>query len=51
MTQPPAIELLFDRRLRIAGETLEGEVRLYFPTLMVEEIQEVVVKLCGGIAT
>ncbi|KIP10613.1 hypothetical protein PHLGIDRAFT_65373 [Phlebiopsis gigantea 11061_1 CR5-6] len=48
---PPAIELVFDRRVRVAGETIEGEVHLYFPGMVADNISEVVVKLCGGITT
>ena len=49
--QAQAIELIFDRRLRTAGEIAEGEVILHFPELMAEDVQEVDIKLCGGVVT
>lgn len=48
---PPTIELVFDRRVRVAGETVEGEVQLYFPGAVADNVSEIVVKLCGGITT
>ena len=47
-----AVNLIFDpKRVRVAGETLEGEVDLYFPKLMEDKIEEVHVKLRGAIVT
>jgi hypothetical protein len=49
---PDAVSLVFDnKRVRVEGETLEGEVLLYFPKLVEDNVQEVHVKLRGSIVT
>lgn len=47
----PTISLMFDGRLRVAGEVLEGEVHVNFPALMKDKVEEVHVKLRGSIVT
>lgn len=50
--ETPALTLLFDPRVpRVAGETIEGEVDLYFPTLVADNVEEVHVKLRGSVLT
>ena len=47
-----SVNLVFDaRRLRVAGETIEGEVHLYFPKLMEDNVEEVHIKLRGAVRT
>ena len=46
---PKAIALRFDRRLRVAGETVTGFVDLYFPSLSAENYKEVEAQLNGYI--
>ncbi|KAI0087757.1 hypothetical protein BDY19DRAFT_953036 [Irpex rosettiformis] len=50
-TPGPAISLMFDKRLRVAGEVLEGEVHINFPSLMKDKVEEVHIKLRGSIYT
>lgn len=47
----PAVRLVFDPRVRVEGETVEGEVHLYFPTLREDNIEEVHIKLRGSLQT
>ena len=48
----PALTLVFDQRVpRIPGETITGEVHLYFPTLLADNVEEVHIKLRGSIVT
>lgn len=47
----PAVSLVFDPRVRVGGETLEGAVDLYFPSLMEDNVEEVHIKLRGSIVT
>ena len=49
--EAPAVSLMFDNRLRVAGEVLEGEVHLNFPSLMKDKVEEVHIKLRGSIYT
>lgn len=47
-----AVSLVFDsERVWVAGETIQGEVELYFPALLHENVAEVHVKLRGSIRT
>ncbi|GJE88447.1 hypothetical protein PsYK624_045300 [Phanerochaete sordida] len=46
-----AVNLLFDPRLHVSGEFVEGAVDLYFPKLMEDNIEEVHIKLRGSIMT
>ncbi|PSR74839.1 hypothetical protein PHLCEN_2v9553 [Hermanssonia centrifuga] len=48
---PEAITLVFARKLRVAGEILEGEIHLDFTELTRDKIEEVHVKLRGSIFT
>ena len=46
------INLVFDsKRLRVAGETIEGEVQLTFPKVMEDKVEEVHIKLRGAVVT
>jgi hypothetical protein len=47
----PAISLMFDGRMRVAGEVLAGEVHLNFPILMKDKVEEVHIKLRGSVYT
>lgn len=47
----PAVDLVIDPQVRVRGETIEGEVHLYFPTLMKDNIHEVYIKFRGSIKT
>lgn len=47
----PAIALKYNSVLRVAGEVIEGEVHLHFPTLMKDKVEEVHVKLRGSVYT
>jgi hypothetical protein len=51
MSTEDTIRLEFDATLKVAGETIHGEVRLYFPGLMKDKIEEVHVKLRGSVFT
>ncbi len=52
MHSPEAIELVFNSDLfKVAGEVLEGEVLLNFPTLQLDKVEEVYVKLEGTTST
>ncbi|PSR70565.1 hypothetical protein PHLCEN_2v13604 [Hermanssonia centrifuga] len=52
MHSPEAIDLVFNSDLfKVAGEVLEGEVLLNFPTLQLDKVEEVYVKLEGTIST
>lgn len=51
MADDQPIHLVFDSRLRVAGEVLDGEVHLNFPILMKSKVQEVHVKLRGSVYT
>ncbi|KAI0087523.1 hypothetical protein BDY19DRAFT_954117 [Irpex rosettiformis] len=46
-----AIRLIFQPVLRVAGEVIEGEVHLHFPSLMKDRVEEVHVKLRGSVYT
>ncbi len=48
---PEAITLVFARKLRVAGEILEGEIHLDFTELTRDKIEEVHVKLRGSVFT
>ncbi|KAI0345944.1 hypothetical protein BDW22DRAFT_1389932 [Trametopsis cervina] len=48
---PPTISLVFSNGLKVAGETLEGEVHLNFPLLMKSKVSEVHIKLRGSVYT
>ncbi|KIP10197.1 hypothetical protein PHLGIDRAFT_22411 [Phlebiopsis gigantea 11061_1 CR5-6] len=48
----PALSLVFNPRIaRVPGEVLQGEVHLYFPTLLSDNIEEVHLKLRGSVVT
>lgn len=47
----PAIKLVFDTGVRSPGDVVEGEVELYFPALVADNIDEVILKLRGAIIT
>lgn len=50
--ETPALSLLFDQKVpRVPGETIAGEVHLYFPTLVADNVEEVHIKLRGSIVT
>ncbi|EKM51572.1 uncharacterized protein PHACADRAFT_150064 [Phanerochaete carnosa HHB-10118-sp] len=46
-----AVNLVFNSRLHVAGEFVEGAVDLYFPKLVEDDIEEVHIKLRGAIMT
>ena len=49
--QLEAVNLVFDPRLHVPGEFVEGAVDLYFPKLMDDKVEEVHIKLRGSIVT
>ncbi|PSR74842.1 hypothetical protein PHLCEN_2v9556 [Hermanssonia centrifuga] len=51
MVDSQAIKLVFERKLRVAGETLVGEIHLNVIELKKNKIQEVNVKLRGSVFT
>ena len=51
MAVPDTIALIFEPTLRVAGETIRGEVHLYFPGLIKDNLIEVYVKLRGSVYT
>ncbi|KAI0087763.1 hypothetical protein BDY19DRAFT_222077 [Irpex rosettiformis] len=51
MPSPQYLHLLFNPTLKVAGETVHGEVHLNFPSLMKDEIEAVYVKLQGFVYT
>lgn len=51
MPAPETIVLIFEPTLRVVGETIRGEVRLYFPGLIKDSLDEVYVKLRGSVFT
>ncbi len=51
MSSTETIKLVFEPTLRVAGETVQGEVHLNFPGLIRDKINEVHVKLRGYVYT
>ncbi|KAI0087761.1 hypothetical protein BDY19DRAFT_953056 [Irpex rosettiformis] len=51
MPTSETITLLFEPTLKVAGETIKGEVHLNFPGLIKDKIDEVYVKLRGSVYT
>ena len=46
-----SISLFFDNSVRVGGETLRGVVKLQFPGVIQDGVEEVHVKLRGSIVT
>ncbi len=51
MPSEQCIHLIFNPVLRVAGETVDGEIHLNFPSLLRERIEEVYVQLQGFVDT
>ena len=50
--ETPTFTLVFNSKVpRVPGENLKAEVRLYFPTLLSDNVEEVFIKLRGSIVT